>query len=89
MAKRELKAGIRFNDPNLKYISLIFVADEETNIYTCTIDVDGTFFGIPMKVRGTTDEWAPIEDNAGSNSQLSTQATRATKTTKKTAKESK
>lgn len=86
---KELKAGIRFNDSDLKYISLLFAANEETDTYICTIDADVTLSGTPTKVRGTINKWSPINENAGSNSQLSAQATRAAKTTKKTAKESK
>lgn len=91
MARKELKAGIRFNDPDLEYISLIFSADPEQDTYICTIDADVALFGRPMKVRGTINQWIPIEESANSEPLLSAQApTRATKTTaKKAVKESK
>ncbi len=88
--RKELKAGIRFNDSDLKYISLLFVANTESNTYICTIDADVALFGTPMKVRGTINDWRPITEDSGSDPQLSMQATRATKSTaKKTVKENK
>lgn len=87
---KKLKAGIRFNEPDLKYISLLFVWDVETHTGPCIIDADVELFGTPMKIRGTVDEWAPINEDASSDPQLPAQATRATKTAaKKTVKESK
>ncbi len=79
MAGKILKAGIRFNDPDLKYISLVFDQDQAS----CTVDAVMVMQGTEMTVRGNIakSQWFPIE---------SVEPTRATKTTaKKAVKESK
>lgn len=91
MARKELKAGIRFNDPDLKYTSLNFEADPENDTFICTIDAEIARFDPPITVRGVVQQWSPVEDeDAGSDPLLSVQPTRAAKTTaKKAVKESK
>lgn len=87
MAGKVFKAGIRFNSENFKYISFIF--DEDRTICTIDVDVIDPRSGEALTIRGTINQFVPVEEDASIDPQLSVQATRATKTTKKTAKESK
>lgn len=89
MAGKILKASIRFNDDDLKYMSFTF----DQNSSSCTVDAVMIIEGNEVKVRGAIlpAQWVPVEDKeAKSDPLLSVNPVRSTKTTaKKAVKESK
>lgn len=82
MAGKIFKAGIRFNDPDFKYMSLIF--NEDNN--SCTIYAHVRLDNNLIILGGHVADWWPVEsENLNSNLQSSVPAS-AANTVRTTAK---
>lgn len=84
MAGKVFKAGIRFNDPQFKYMSFLFEEDDYKCIVDATVIIPETG---EMTLRGLVSQWRPItQDNDAS---LDKAASNTKTTVKKTVKENK
>lgn len=86
MPGKIFKAGIRFNDPEFKYMSLIFNEDSNSCIVDAVV-VLPQYGNVPMTLRGIIESWSPLENKSNSGIQAPTVSTTRT-TAKKAVKES-
>ena len=87
MAGKIFKAGIRFNDPEFKYMSFIFYEDSSTCIVDAVVALPQTG-NVPMALRGIIESWTPLGNESNSGIQAPTVSTTRT-TAKKAVKENK